>query len=261
MYIDVHCHLTGDEYDEIGGVGSVIKSANDAGVNRIVCSGYDLSSSQIALQLAERFDCVYFCAGFHPGELDKYRDGDLAEIERFCRHEKCVAVGEIGLDYHFDDNPPKDLQRKLFQEQLILADELRLPVVVHSRDASQETLEILKANTHLLKAGLLLHCYSYSAEIAREFLNLGAYFSFGGPCTFKNAKKVVQSVQSIPVSRILSETDCPYLTPEPFRGCFPNQPKHVVHVVKKLAQLKQMDEEQMKRTILQNAERLFFKLK
>lgn len=261
MYIDIHCHLTGDEFDGIGGVDGVLARAREQGVSRIVCSGFDLNSSTVAKNLAEKHEEIYFCAGFHPSELDKYKDGDLQKIRALCQHEKCVAVGEIGLDYHFDDNPPKETQRRLFVEQLRLADELGLPVVLHSRDAAQETLEILQANRELLRCGGLMHCYSYSAEMTRDFLELGLYFSFGGPCTFKNANKVVESVQRIPATRLLSETDCPYLTPVPYRGTFPNEPKNVVFVTEKLAELKQENKEQLKKQIWENAQALFFKLK
>lgn len=261
MYIDIHCHLTGDEFDGIGGVDGVLARARKQGVSRIVCSGFDLNSSTVAKNLAEKHEEIYFCAGFHPSELDKYKDGDLQKIRALCQHEKCVAVGEIGLDYHFDDNPPKETQRRLFVEQLRLADELGLPVVLHSRDAAQETLEILRENRGLLKRGGLMHCYSYSAEMTRDFLELGLYFSFGGPCTFKNANKVVESVQRIPATRLLSETDCPYLTPVPYRGTFPNEPKNVVFVTEKLAELKQENKEQLKKQIWENAQALFFKLK
>ena len=160
MFIDVHCHLTGEEYFGVGGVEDVVQRANAEGVAKIVCSGFDLESSQKAKLLAEKFDCVYFCAGFHPSELAKYRDGDLEEIAKLCKSEKCVAVGEIGLDYHFDDNPSKETQRKLFVAQLELADSLGLPVVLHSRDSGKETLDILTEHKHLLKRGGLMHCYS-----------------------------------------------------------------------------------------------------
>ena len=260
MYIDAHCHLTGDEFDQIGGVEAVIRRAEENGVLRIVCSGFDLASSKRAALLSERFENVYFCAGFHPSELFKYNDGDLAEIERLCAHKKCVALGEIGLDYHFDDNPPKPLQRTLFESQLALADKAGLPVVLHSRDAAQETLEILQNNASLLKRGGLMHCYSYSPEMTEAFEKLGLCFSFGGPCTFKNAKKVWDSVQRIPAHRILSETDCPYLTPAPFRGTFPNEPKNVRFVVERLAELRGVTVEEMQKQIQTNTEKLFFKM-
>lgn len=261
MYIDVHCHLTGDEFDEVGGVESVIARAREKGVERIVCSGYDLASSKVAAALADEYADVYFCAGFHPSELKKYREGDLDEMETLCQKDKCVAVGEIGLDYHFEDNPPKEQQRRLFIKQLFLADKLGLPVVLHSRDAAQETLEILEENVALLRRGGLMHCYSYSPEMAERFLKLGLSFSFGGPITFKNSKKAQESVQRIPAHLLLSETDCPYLTPVPFRGTFPNEPKNVVYGVEKLAELKGVSVQEMQTQIEANAKKLFFKLK
>ena len=261
MLIDVHCHLTGDEYQAVGGVDSVINRAIEQGVERMICSGYDLQSSYRAAELAEKFEKVYFCAGFHPGELNKYQNGDLEKIKALCQNEKCVAVGEIGLDYHFDDNPEPSFQRELFIKQLILADEIGLPVVLHSRDAAQETLQILKANATLLKKGGLMHCYSYSPEMTEDFLSLGLYFSFGGPCTFKNAKKVWESVRRIPAHRLLSETDCPYLTPVPHRGEFPNEPKNVQYVTQTLAGLRNEKEEDLENNVFENAKKLFFRLK
>ena len=261
MYIDVHCHLTGEEFAEVGGVDAVVAAARAEGVGRMICSGFDLQSSRIAMELSEKHADVYFCAGFHPSELAKYREGDLEEIRKLCLHEKCVAVGEIGLDYHFEDNPERSVQREFFLRQMELADELGLPIVLHSRDAAQETLEILQENRGLLKRSGLLHCYSYSPEMTQDFLALGLYFSFGGTSTFKNAKKVQSSVQRIPATHILSETDCPYLTPVPYRGEFPNQPKNVKYVVENMAKLRGEEEEELKKQLLQNAKRLFFKLK
>ncbi len=260
-YIDVHCHLTGDEFDEVGGVAEVLARARENGVERVICSGFDLASSKIAKTLAETHEDVYFSAGFHPSELKKYNEGDLEEIRALCLHEKCVAVGEIGLDYHFDDNPPKEVQRDLFYRQLVLADELGLPVVLHSRDAAQETLEFLREHKGLLKKGGLMHCYSYSAEMTADFMELGLSFSFGGPSTFKNGKKAQECIQRIPAPHLLSETDCPYLTPVPYRGTFPNEPKNVKYVVDYMATLLGENLEELKNTLMQNAKTLFFKLK
>ena len=261
MYIDVHCHLTGGEYEEIGGVKGVLERAKENGVGLVICSGFDLDSSILAKNLSEEYAEVYFCAGFHPSELDKYNQGDLERLAELCKHEKCVAVGEIGLDYHFEDNPSPKVQRELFVKQLLLADEVGLPVVLHSRDAAQETLEILQENRGLLKKGGLMHCYSYSPEMTRDFLELGLSFSFGGPSTFKNAKKVQECVQRIPASRILTETDCPYLTPVPYRGVFPNEPKNVKYIAENMAMLRGENEEELKKQVLQNAKQLFFRLK
>ena len=261
MYIDIHCHLTGGEYEELGGVDGVLNRARENGVGRIVCSGFDLASSYVAAEIAKQHDDVYFTAGFHPSELHKYKDGDLEKLRILCADEKCIAVGEIGLDYHFDDNPTPETQRDLFIRQMELADEMGLPVVLHSRDAAQETLQILTENQGLLKRGGLMHCYSYSPEMTADFLALGLYFSFGGPSTFKNAKKVQDCVRCVPSNRILSETDCPYLTPVPFRGVFPNEPKNVKYIVENMAILRNQNEQELKDQILANARKLFFRLK
>lgn len=261
MYIDIHCHLTGGEYEEIGGVDGVLARARENGVGCIVCSGFDLQSSYAAAEIAQKHDDVYFTAGFHPSELHKYQEGDLEKLRALCANRKCIAVGEIGLDYHFDDNPSPEMQRDLFVRQMILADEVGLPVVLHSRDAAAETLQILTENKGLLKYGGLMHCYSYSAEMTADFAALGLYFSFGGPSTFKNAKKVQDSVGRVPYTRILSETDCPYLTPVPFRGTFPNEPKNVKYVVENMAILLNKNEKELQKQILDNARKLFFRLK
>lgn len=261
MYIDVHCHLTGGDYESVGGVQAVVERAAADGVERVICSGCDLDCSFEGAEIAKKYQNVYFCTGFHPGELKKYKDGDLEKIASLCSDEKCVAVGEIGLDYHFEDNPAPSLQKELFIRQMEIANHYGLPIVVHSRDAAGETLDILTAHQSLLKNGFLLHCYSYSPEMAQRFLKLGAYFSFGGPCTFKNARKVVESVREIPMDRIMSETDCPFLTPEPYRGQFPNEPKNIPHIVKRIAEIKQVSQEQMQSQIYENAKRLFFKLR
>ncbi len=258
MFIDVHCHLTDPEFPNLD---EVVLRAKKDGVERMICSGCEADSSVFAKEIAERYDEVYFCAGLHPGELHKYREGDLDVIRSLCGHEKCVAVGEIGLDYHFESNPAPEVQESLFIKQLELAFEVGLPVVIHSRDAAQDTVELLEKNRKLLKNGGLMHCYSYSPEMVDRFLKLGLNFSFGGPCTFKNANKVQKCVQRIPATHLLSETDCPFLTPVPLRGVFPNEPKNVRHVVEKMAELRQENVEELKEQILQNAKTLFFKLK
>lgn len=261
MFIDAHCHLTGDEYDEIGGVKAVLERAQNQGVKTLICSGFDLPSSVIAKDLAERFDGVYFSAGIHPSELDKAGENDLALLRELCAHEKCVAVGEIGLDYHFDDNPAREKQKEYFQKQMEIACDVRLPIVVHSRDACADTLELLEKNKHLLALGGLMHCYSYSPESAKEFEKLGFYFSFGGTVTFKNAKKVKESAVAVGKDRILTETDCPYLSPEPLRGKFPNLPGNVPHIARYLSELLGETQETFNQTVLQNATKLFFKLR
>ena len=261
MFIDVHCHLTGEEYDAVGGIESVLQRAKEVGVCRMICSGFDLPSSKQAKTLAERYDAVYFCAGFHPSELDGVQEQDWDELRALCEHEKCVAVGEIGLDYHYENNPAKENQKAFFIRQLALADELDLPVVLHSRDSAQDTLEVLRENRALLRRGGLMHCYSYSPEMTADFMELGLSFSFGGASTFKNGKKAKECVRLIPADRILSETDCPYLTPEPLRGTFPNEPKNVKYVVENFGTIRNEKMEALEKQLFENAKRLFPKLK
>ena len=256
MYIDVHCHLTGDEYEALGGVDEVIAQAKADGVACMICSGFDLDSSYIAKALSEKHPEIYFCAGFHPSELDKYQEGDLDKLKALCQHEKCVAVGEIGLDYHFDDNPPKETQREFFIKQLEIASYLRLPVVIHSRDAAQETLELLQQNAHLLQSKGLMHCYSYSAEMLDEFAKLGLSFSFGGPSTFKNARKPKEAAAVVPLDRLLIETDAPYLAPHPLRGSL-NHSGNLEYTNRALAQIKGISEEEMAFITEANARRIF----
>ena len=261
MLIDVHAHLTGEEYEAAGGVEGLLARMRENGVERVIASGFDADSSERSMELAEKYANVYFCAGFHPSELARFCDGDGERIEALCRHPKCVAVGEIGLDYHFDDNPEKSVQKEAFLRQLQMADTFGLPVVIHSRDAAEDTFELLAANPELLQCGGLMHCYSYSPEMLLRFAELGLYFSFGGTSTFKNAKKVQSSVQCVPAHRILSETDCPYLTPVPFRGTFPNEPKNVKYVVEHLAVLRGVSAKEMEKQIENNARALFRKLR
>lgn len=258
MYIDVHCHLNDPAFIDPDGTVAALRSA---GVGLAICAGFDLESSILARDLAEKYPELYFSVGFQPQEIGKYRDGDIERLRSLSRHPKCLAVGEIGLDFHYPDNPSSDFQKEIFYEQLKMANEEGLPVVLHSRDAAAETLAMLTKNADLLGHGYLLHCYSYAAEMVDSFERLGGYFSFGGTSTFKNAKKVVKSAQAVGLDRLLSETDCPYLTPEPLRGEFPNTPANVPHIVQKLADIRGIPIEELAATIEQNARRLFTKWK
>lgn len=262
--IDAHCHLTSEaEYESSGGVRSVLEAAKAAGVETLIVSGYDLSSSVSACELAENNEGVFFCAGFQPEEIQKYETGEEnfshaeEELKKLLTHKKCVAVGEIGLDYHFPDNPSKAFQRKIFKRQIELAYHAALPVVIHSRDACADTLEILKEEREKLGKGFLMHCFSYSAETVAEFAALGAYFSFGGTLTFKKSEKTARAALAVPKDRILTETDSPYLSPEPRRGIFPNTPANVAYVTLRLAALRGEKEEELRAQILENAARLF----
>ena len=266
--IDVHCHLTDEsEYQAVGGADGVIAAADAAGVDTLIVSGFNAASSSAAARLAARHKGVYFCAGLQPEEIAPYENGAeeyecaLGAVQGLFGNEKCVAAGEIGLDYHFDNNPSKPFQREAFLRQMKIACEAGLPIVIHSRDACADTLEILRTHRELLQNGFLMHCYSYSAEAAAEFAALGGYFSFGGVVTFKNAEKVKRAAVAVPQNRILTETDSPYLAPEPYRGTFPNTPANVVRVAEALADLRGESFENFCVRVRENAARLFKRLK
>jgi TatD DNase family protein len=255
-YIDVHCHLNDPAFSD---VAPVVEAMKAAGLVLAVCAGYDMESSYRAREIAEKYDFVYFSAGFQPQEVGKYRSGDIERLRSLARHEKCLAVGEIGLDYHYPDNPPKEVQKEIFVAQLKMASEEGLPVVIHSRDCAEDMLSTLRENREKLGHGYLLHCYSHSAEQGALFEKEGGYFSFGGTATFQKAKKVEKSVVSLPLEKILTETDSPYLTPEPKRGEFPNTPANIPYIAARIAALKGVSEEELTEQVITNAKRLFAK--
>ncbi|MCM1438096.1 MAG: TatD family hydrolase [Roseburia sp.] len=256
MFTDVHCHL---DYKNYGNLDGLIAKCESAGVGRIITVGFDLPSSYMAAEIAEKYPCVYFTAGFHPTELKDYREGDLEKIAKLCAHEKCVALGEIGLDYHYPDTD-KELQNRVFSAQLRLANELKMPVQIHSRDCAEDMLSVLKGNESLLKNGALLHCYSHSAELAREFLKLGMYFSFGGASTWKGSKRAKKAIAELPLSHILTETDSPYMPPASAYGTFPNTPLAIPEILRSIADIKGVTEEEARETVIKNAHELFKKL-
>ena len=258
MYIDVHCHLNDGAFE--GKTEDVVRSVRAAGVGFVVCSGFDIESSYRAARLAEAYDFIYFSAGFQPQEIGKYKEGDSERLRALLRHKKCLALGEIGLDYHYPDNPEKEFQKEIFISQLKMADEEGMPVVIHSRDCAEDMLSLLRENEVYLGHGGLLHCYSHAAEMVDSFAALGLYFSFGGTSTYTNAKKVVKSAARVPLDRILTETDSPYLTPEPLRGQFPNTPANIPYIADALARLKGVAPAAFQTAVYQNAKRLFTKL-
>ena len=255
-FIDVHCHINDSDY---GNVDALIKNIQAAGVQKIISVGFDLPSSEYCRDLAEKYDCVYFTAGLHPTELKNYKDGDIEKIGKLARHKKCVAVGEIGLDYHYPDTD-KPLQHEVFLKQIDLANALNLPVQIHSRDCAEDTLNILKANAHKFSAGGLLHCFSYSPEIAAEIQKLGFCFSFGGTSTYSGSKRARRTIAQLDVDRIMTETDSPYLAPKSKQGIFPNTPESIPEIALNIAQIRGVSLEDMSEKIWQNAHRLFKKL-
>ncbi len=254
-YIDVHCHLDGGHY---GVIFDLFPKIRAAGVKKFIAAGVDLKTSVFNQKLSEQVEGCYFTAGFHPTELKNYRDGDLEEIAALAAHPKCVAIGEIGLDYHYTDTD-KELQHRIFKAQLSLAEKLDMPVQIHSRDSAEDMLCILKERAPKLK--VLLHCYSHSTEIAEELLKSGVYFSFGGTSTYSGSKKAKRTIAALPLDRILTETDSPYLPPKSKYGTFPNTPESIPEIAKNIAEIKGVSEEEVTAAVWNTAHNLFNKLK
>ena len=256
MLIDTHTHLDDARYD--GDREAMITRARDAGVDTFITIGCDLVTSRAAVVLAERYPFVYASIGVHPHEVRHIGDDWYDELRRLARHPKVVAYGEIGLDYHYNHSPPK-LQRERFREQILLARELKLPVVVHTREAQEDTIAILKEEK-AGESGGVFHCFTGDAWLAKDGLDLGFYLSFSGVVTFQNAVMLREIVQTVPMDRILIETDCPYLTPAPHRGKR-NEPAYVRLVADTIATIKSADSpvsaEDIGRLTSANARRLF----
>lgn len=247
MFIDTHCHIVSEYYDDIE---NVIKNAIDNDVLKIIVNGYNMQSNREVLELVKKYDIVYGALGIQPEELYDYNDNSLKFIEEHINDEKIIAVGEIGLDYHYDTD--KDLQKELFKRQLEIAYKYNKPVIIHSRDCIQETYNILKES----KVKGTMHCYSGSKEMALEFIKIGFSIGIGGVSTFKNAKNIVDVIKYIPLEYIILETDSPYLTPEPYRGK-KNEPMYIPIIAKRVADIKDLDIKEIERTTTDNARRLF----
>ena len=254
-FIDVHCHINGEDY---GSVDKLIANIQAAGVKKIISVGFDLQSSEYCMELAGKYPCVYFSAGFHPTELKNFKDADLDKIAALAVHKKCVAIGEIGLDYHYPDTD-KDLQRRVFTGQLALAERLGMPVQIHSRDSAEDMLAVLKEYAGKIRG--MLHCYSHSVEIAAELEKLGYYFSFGGTSTYSGSKKARRTIAALPLERIMTETDSPYLPPKSKYGTFPNTPESIPEIAANIAAVKGLTEEEVTSVIWTTAHGFFTKLK
>lgn len=253
-YIDVHCHLDGGHYGDLDGLFGRLRSC---GVEKVINAGFDIASSEFGRQISEKYPACYFTAGLHPTETKSFADDDLQAVFKLTKHERCVAVGEIGLDYHYPDTD-EVLQKRVFAAQLALAHEAGLPVQIHSRDCAEDTLKILKDNACLLKDGFLLHCFSYSAELAVEIEKMGGSFSFGGSSTY--SKKAKRAIAALNAQSIMTETDSPYLAPTTRRGQFPNTPESIPDVLKNIAEVRGIDEGLAAETVWRNAHKLFSKL-
>ena len=252
MIFDTHAHYDDDAFDEDR--DELLGRMTTGGIGRIVNVGSTAASCESCLELAEKYDHVYAAIGVHPSETKELDEAAFEKVKAQCLHPKCVAIGEIGLDYYWPE-PDAQTQREWFSRQLDLAREVKKPVIIHSREACKETLDILKAS-HAEEIGGVIHCYSYSAETAREYRNLGFFFGIGGVLTFKNSKKLRETVESLPMECMVLETDCPYLAPVPYRGKR-NSSLMLPYVVEAMAQIKGISQEEVRRITWENACRLY----
>lgn len=253
MFIDSHAHLDDKRFDADRDV--LIKSLKVNGIDIAVNIGADLETSINSVELSEKYNNIYAVVGIHPHSSDEMNEEVLNKIKKLASNKKVVAIGEIGLDFYYD-NSPREMQRDCFKEHLKLAKELNLPVVIHSRDASQETFDIItEAQDGTLRG--VMHCFSGSAEMAKEYIDkLGFYISLGGPVTFKNARVVKEVAESVPLDKLLIETDCPYLTPEPYRGKR-NEPMYMKYTANEIAKLRGITVEELAEATSRNTRELF----
>lgn len=252
MIFETHAHYDDEAFEEDR--DSLLASMPEKGIGRIVNVGASIASCKTTMKLMEKYPYIYGALGVHPSETAELTEENFAWLTEQCRHKKCVAVGEIGLDYYWPE-PEREIQKKWFIRQLDLAKEVGLPVIIHSRDAAQDTVEIMKEQ-HAEEIGGVIHCFSYTKETADIFLKMGFYIGVGGVITFKNAKKLREAVEYIPMERIVVETDSPYLTPVPFRGKR-NDSLHLSYIIQEIANIKGLSEKEVEKITEDNAKRLY----
>lgn len=251
MYFESHAHYDDrrfkDDREEL------LELLPSCGIDVIINCGADVKSSKASMRLAEKYDYIYFAPGVHPHGLDEMNEETIAQLRRLALHNKAVAIGEIGLDYHYDTFP-HPYQKFWFRQQLRLAEELNKPVIIHSREASQDTFDIISQSK--VRRGVI-HCYSGSVEMALDYVEMGYYIGIGGVLTFPNAKKLVEVAKSIPLEKIVIETDCPYLAPAPNRGKR-NDSRNLEYVVNRLAEIRRISPEEVAAVTSKNGNNLFF---
>ena len=252
MLFDTHVHLNDKKY--MDDLVEVIDRAKNEGVKYMLVVGYDQVSNQRAIELAEKYEFIYAAVGWHPVDAIYLTDELFDQLKEQLNHSKVVAVGECGLDYHWDTSPV-DIQKEVFVKQIQLAKEINKPLIIHTRDSIQDTYDILKENSVDVIGGVM-HCYSGSIEMARSFINLNFKISLGGPVTFTNGRRAQEVATHIPLEDLLIETDAPYLTPHPYRGTR-NEPAYVSMVAKKIAELKNISYEKVVKQTTFNACQLF----
>ena len=251
MYFDSHAHLGEDCFaQDFVNIVEKMRAADVSGMMEIGCDG---PSSHHAVELAHQYDWIWAAVGSHPDDAEQVDEARIGEYRALCKDPRVKAIGEIGLDYYWD-NEPHEVQQKWFIRQLELAGEVKKPVIIHSREAAADTMYIMKNYAQGL--GGVIHCYSYSREMAEEYVKMGFYIGIGGVVTFKNAKKLKDVAAAIPIEKIVLETDCPYMAPEPYRGKR-NQSSYIRYVAEKIAELKEMSQEEVIAVTEKNARDLY----
>ena len=251
MLFDTHAHMDDRRFDSDR--EEVLESLKEKGVGLVMNPGCSLESSRNAIALAERYDFVYAAVGSHPDVADEVNEQVLEEYRKLCKlHPKVKAIGEIGIDYHYEDIP-RDLQLRAFRMQMELAREVKLPVIIHEREAHEDGMAVVREFPDVTG---VFHCYSGSAEMAKVLVDKGWYIGFTGVITFKNARKAIETIEAIPLERIVLETDCPYMAPEPFRGKR-NDPGYLFRMAEKLAEIKGISVEEAQAATMENGKRLY----
>jgi len=259
MFFDSHSHYNDEKFDE--DLDDIIEKTYEAGVTNFMCIGYNIESSKKAIKIAEKYDFIYATCGISPNDLEEEKidniddiDKKIKEVEKISRHPKVMAIGEIGLDYYWEkDENKRNLQKQIFKKQIQIANDLNKPIVIHTRDAYKDTIDVLKENPS--KNTGIFHCCPLNAELIKDGLKLGYYISFSGVITFKNAKPDL-AVSLVPIDRLLIETDSPYLTPEPYRGTR-NDSRRVIQVAEKIAKLKNLSVEEVENITYNNAKNVY----
>jgi len=255
MYFDTHAHYDFGHFDA-DREELFSKALPKAGISHIINIGINIPSAKKSIEYAKKYDHIYAAIGFHPMDCAEMQDGDIAILEEMAKEPKMVSIGEIGLDYYHKTAPPKDWQKKCFTQQLDLAIKLNLPVIIHCREAHEDTFEILTASGVGKKAGGVMHCYSGTPEMAERYVEMGFCIGVGGVITYKNADTLRETVSTVPSDRLLIETDCPFLPPEPHRGTR-NDSRNLFYIAEKIGQILSLSHEEVAKITCENAKRLF----
>lgn len=250
MIFDSHSHYDDSQFNEDRDL--VLKEIKEKGVIGVLNCGSDLRGLNMSIELAEKYDFVYAAVGIHPEYAQAVDENLIEQIRNHAKNPKVRAIGEIGLDYYWEENPPREVQKKAFRMQMEAARELNLPVVIHDREAHQDTLEIMKEFSQVKG---VVHCFSGSVEFAKECLKLGYYIGITGVVTFKNAKVIKEVVKAVPIDKLLVETDCPYMAPTPYRGKR-NQSNYIEYIIDEIAELKGITKEDVEKNTIKNTKTL-----